>query len=160
MFALTRKTDYGIIALSHMARRPGEVCTARDIAERYHLSQALLMNVLKCLGHSDLLVSTRGVKGGYQLARPAEDTTLTEIISAVEGPIHFVQCAGDEPDGPSACDLICTCPVSRPIRKVHDKLVGFLNQITLAQIAGDTDYCEHGVALSLEGVAMKTESCS
>jgi len=155
LFALTRRTDYGIIALSHMAQRPTRVCTAREIAEQYHMPLSLLMNVLKSLCHAELVRSIRGAKGGYVLALSADQITLADIITAVEGPVRFVQCAGD---GDTPCELIAVCPVSRPVRKVHERLVDFLGQVSLAQIAHDNEYGSKNVALSLEGVAMNSES--
>ncbi len=161
MFTLTKKTDYGIIALAHMAQSPdGTICTAREIAEKYHLPPALLVNVLKALCHSELLHSTRGAKGGYTLCIPASQITLAAIIRAIEGPIHFVQCSGDHEEGEANCDLINCCPATRPVRKIHDQLMEFLNQVTLAQIAFDGEFGERGVALSYEGAALKTEPVS
>ncbi len=159
MFALTRKTDYAIIALSHLAQHPQGLCTAREIADRYHVPQSLLMNVLKSLCHNQLVTSTRGVKGGYTLAMPADEITLAEIISAVDGPVRFVQCA-DQSAAQEPCDLLEVCPVTRPVRKVHEKLVEFLHQVTLAHIAYDPEYRGRGVALSFEGAALKTEPVS
>lgn len=140
MFALTKKTDYALIALCHMAQRPGEVCTARDIAEQFNMPPALLMNVLKTLNQRGLIGSVRGAKGGYRLAQPADQISLSTIVVAVEGPIRFVQCASgrDAPD--NGCGLAETCPVTRPVNKVHDKLNEFLKQVTLAQIAFDEEY--------------------
>jgi Rrf2 family protein len=152
MFALTKRTDYAIIALAHMAQRPEAVHNAREIAERYHMPAALLMNVLKDLCHGELVRSTRGVKGGYSLALPAEQITMIDIIRAADGPVRFVQCAHEEDTGPG-CELLPTCPVSRPVRKVHDKLTDFLNTVTLAQIANDREYGETCVHVSFEGAA-------
>lgn len=153
MLALTKRTDYAIIALAHMAQNPGAVHNAREIAERFRVPPALLMNVLKDLCHGELVRSTRGVKGGYSLALPADQITLNDIIRAADGPVRFVQCAGEE-SGDAACELMATCPVSRPVRKVHDKLTDFLATVTLAQIAHDPDYKDHCVHLSLEGTAV------
>src|SRR5438876_270623 len=152
MFTLTKKTDYAIIALAHMANAPdGTVCTAREVAERYHLPPALLVNVLKALCHAELLHSTRGAKGGYSLHLPPSSITLAAIIRSIEGPIRFVQCSGDHRDGEANCELVNCCPATRPVRKVHDQMLEFLNQVTLAQIAFDDEYGERGVALSFEG---------
>src|SRR5690606_10453865 len=81
MLSLTRKTEYALIALFHLARESERVCTAREISARYHLPPALLMNVLKCLASGDLLLSTRGAKGGYRLALPPEAISLSAIIA-------------------------------------------------------------------------------
>ena len=95
MLALTKKTDYAIIALAHMAQRQ-EMASAREISERFHIPLQLLMNILKSLCHGEVVRSTRGVKGGYSLAMRPEQISLDTIIRAVEGPVRFVQCAGDE----------------------------------------------------------------
>ncbi len=157
MFALTKKTDYAIIALSHMAQRPGVICNAREIAERFHMPLALMIKVLKVLSQGELVRSIRGVKGGYTLAMPAERITLASIISTVEGPVKIVQCAGHEP-GETLCDLLDVCPVTRTVRKVHEKLKGFLNQVTLADIAYDRDYGNGRVPVSVEGHVVRRES--
>lgn len=158
MFALTKKTDYAIIALADMARRPGQVVNAREIARRFNMPQALLIKVLKVLVQGELIRSMRGVKGGYTLALPADRITLQSIIQTIEGPIRFVQCATDDEHAEGACDLVMSCPVSRPIRKVHDRLKEFLNQVTLADIAYDREYCEKNVEVSVEGNTVRLES--
>jgi Rrf2 family protein len=155
MFTLTKKTDYGIIALSHLAKQPvGTVTTAREIAERYHVPAALLVNVLKALCQGELVRSTRGVKGGYTLALQADEISLAEIIRVIDGPVRFVQCSDKTSDGESACELLGTCPVVRPIHKVHAKLVSFLNDVKLSDIAFDEAFGDNNdkVALSLSGL--------
>lgn len=158
MFALTRKTDYAIIALSFLARRPGRLCNAREIAERFHLPHALLVKVLKTLNQGELVRSIRGAKGGYTLAIPADRITLASIISTIEGPIRFVQCATQPEPGERPCELANVCPVTRSIRKIHDKLTQFMDQVTLAEIAGDAEVADAPVCLSVEGHEMKLES--
>jgi Rrf2 family protein len=158
MFALTKKTDYAIIALSHMAQQPGVPCTAREVAERFNVPHPLLMNVLKTLTHGELVRSLRGSKGGYVLARPTDQITLYDIIDSVEGPIKFVKCVDEASEGESVCELLHSCPVTRPIKKVHQKLADFLNSITLSDIAHDADYRSQGVPLSLGSVRVKMET--
>src|SRR5215510_2114177 len=92
MLALTKKVDYGLIALCHLANHRDEMATAREIAARYHLPPALLMNVMKSVAQAGLVRSSRGARGGYELAQPPEAITLNAIIEAIEGPVRFVQC--------------------------------------------------------------------
>ena len=158
MFALTKKTDYAIIALAHMAQRPGVICNAREIAERFHVPLALMIKVLKVLSQGELVRSIRGVKGGYTLAMPAERISLAAIIATIEGPVRFVQCAGSPEPHESACELLEVCPVTRTVRKVHEKLKGFLNQVTLADIAYDRDYGNGRVPVSVEGQEVRRET--
>lgn len=154
MFTLTRKTDYAIIALSHMAHNPGAVFTAREIAEQYHMPPASLMNVLKTMCQGELVRSIRGAKGGYQLAMPAERLTLVDVISAVEGPIRFVQCTGQRGETETDCDLLDTCPVKRPVHRIHEKLTIFLEQITIADIVRDAEGGDRMVDLSVDGAVL------
>lgn len=158
MLQLTKKTDYAILALSYMAQRPGVVCTAREIAEQFHVPSALLMNVLKILCQGELVRSLRGAKGGYTLALPADQMTLADIIVVIEGPVRFVQCAakGNGPRDP--CVLMGTCPVSRPVRKVHNQLNDFLKQVSLAQIAFDEDYGGRAAAHMAKSAEARTET--
>lgn len=158
MFALTKKTDYAIIALSHMAQRPGVICNAREIAERFHVPLALMIKVLKVLSQGELVRSIRGVKGGYTLALPAVRITLASIIETIDGPVKIVQCAGHREPGDAECDLLDVCPVTRTVRKVHEKLKGFLDQVTLADIAFDRDYGNGNVPVSVEGHVVRRES--
>lgn len=158
MLQLTKKTDYAILALSYMAQRPQVICTAREIAEQFHVPSALLMNVLKTLCQGELVRSLRGAKGGYTLARQAETVTLADIIVTVEGPVRFVQCAAKPAEGADPCSLMDTCPVSRPVRKVHSQLNDFLKQVTLAQIAFDQDYGGRAAAHMAGNSAVGTET--
>jgi Rrf2 family protein len=158
MFTLTKKTDYALIALTHLARQDaGRVSTAREIVERYNVPSALLVNVLKALCQHEIVNSTRGTKGGYALAMPADEITLATIIRATEGPVRFVQCSGEAEHGHAPCELVCSCPVMMPVKKIHNRLVDFLNQVTLDQIAFDDEYGDYGVPLRVAGVALKTE---
>lgn len=101
MLTLTRKTDYALIALTHLSQNKETCTSAREIASLYGLPLPLLMNVLKLLGQQGLAKSARGPKGGYQLALPPGQITLHDIILAVEGPIQLVQCIGHESGTPS-----------------------------------------------------------
>jgi len=140
MLALTKKTDYALIALSEMARRNGTVTSARELASATSVPQSVLTNILKMLSSAGLVASMRGANGGYALARPVEEMTLRELIAAIEGPIQFVQCAV-EPSASkkSPCDLEGSCPVRTPALRVHDRLESFLSQVSLAEIVNGHD---------------------
>lgn len=152
LLALTKKVDYGLIALSHMALHRQRVVTARDLAERYHLPPALLMNILKTLAQRGMVRSSRGPRGGYELVIEPDAITLDEIITAIEGPVRLVQCLDAEHAAPSErCDLACKCPISGPVRRLHRKLKEFLGEVTLAQIACDAEF---GVPMAAPAVAL------
>ena len=131
MLSLTRKTDYALLALGRLAGEPGQVLSAREIAEQFGVSLPLLMNVLKQL--SSAVQSIRGARGGYVLARPAEDISLAELIDATEGPARLAPCVGTQAKE-DCCDLGQDCPVHGSLSWLHVKLQGFLQNITLAEM--------------------------
>ncbi len=140
MLTVTRKTDYALIALATLARAMPNRLSAREIAMQFHMPLPLLMNILTELRQRGLVVSTRGVKGGYQLARAAETITLADLLDATEGPVRLALCCG--PDSHAApreldCDLEHWCPVKEPVRKVHGMFRRFLGQVTLAHLIAD-----------------------
>jgi Rrf2 family protein len=139
MLSLTRKTDYALIALTHMARDPEGCCSAREIATRYRVPLPLLMNILKLLTRQGFAKSARGPRGGYTLAMSAEEITLYDVIHAVEGPIQLMQCV-DYHEGRAegttggSCGLMSSCPMHSPIQLVHNRLVEFLSGVSLADV--------------------------
>jgi Rrf2 family protein len=144
MLTLTRKTDYALIALSHLAANQGRVVSAREIASKYKVPLALLMNLLKLCAAHGLIESVRGARGGYRLGRPADKITLVELIEAIEGPLRLAQCRGlTEPQGDiqpadkdaGTCQVGSCCPVRVAINNVHMRLQGFLSEMTIAEVA-------------------------
>ena len=136
MLGLTKKTGYGLIAMTHLARLPaGQLASAREIAERFGTSRSLLMNVLKELAAAGYVDSVRGARGGYRIVPGWEKMTLADLVTTLEGRIRLAECIA--PDGPgreSICRLIDNCPIANPVHRVQRKLEDFLKQVTLAEI--------------------------
>ena len=139
MLALTKRTEYALIALCHLTRSGEDVVSARDIADRHLVKLPLLMNVLKLLNQKGLLRSVRGAAGGYRLGETPERITLARLIEAVEGPVRLVRCIAhaEDGDGERGCELIGTCPVRSPVVKIHQHLERFLESLTVADVAFD-----------------------
>ena len=138
MLALTKKTDYALLALSYLARRRGALISARELSGLSRISQPILTNILKSLAQAGIVVSERGVNGGYLLAIPAENVTLESVINAIEGPLRFVQCTADPAvKGSSGCDLANRCPIRHPAQRINQRLREFLESVTLAEVIGD-----------------------
>lgn len=140
MIALTKKTEYAIIAACHLARCRERVVAAREIAEHYSIRVALLMNVLKQMHRGGVVESVRGARGGYRLARDAEELTLADLIESVEGPPRLVRCAPPVSGESGACDLISSCPVRLPLMKAHEHLCNYLRGVTVADLTSDADF--------------------
>jgi len=138
MLSLTRKTDYALLALSHLAGEPGTIVSAREIAARFGVSRSLLMNVLKLLSASGFVNSVRGARGGYVLSRPAEEITLVALIDAIEGPVRLAPCIGGGGEGPT-CNVEDNCPLQGPLNWLHLRLRDFFENVTLAEMAAVND---------------------
>ncbi len=135
MLSLTRKTEYALIAVCHLARVGNKVASARDIAGQHGVPLPLLMNVLKLLNQNGYVRSVRGARGGYLLAMPAQTINLAEIIEAVEGPVRLVRCAAPGETDEGLCELSGSCSIRRSVRRVHDHLRDYLARMTVADVA-------------------------
>ena len=147
MLSLSKKTDYALVALAHLAETPGRVASAREIAEARNLPTALLMNILKELQHQGIVRSTRGARGGYELAADISCVSLHTLIVAMEGPVRLVDCAGDSGDAGNedhcehqtateaeACRVSGRCAVQMPLQALHQRFVRFLQEVKLSEV--------------------------
>ena len=134
MLKLTKKADYGLIALKHLAVNSGEVSSsAKAIAECYGIPQPLLAKILQKLTKIGLLQSLPGTNGGYRLARPPQSITALEVIRAIDGPIILTACFTEH----GACEQSEKCTVRAPLRKVHEGILNLLNTITISDMSRD-----------------------
>jgi Rrf2 family protein len=140
MLKLTKKADYGLIALRHLAAPPPAMArgsaSAKDMAEAYRIPLPLLSKVLQKLVRTKLLVSEQGVNGGYKLARPANEINALEVIRAIDGPIILTQCFTEHAE-PVECAQTALCPVREPLRKVHEGILRLLSSISIADLTND-----------------------
>ena len=137
MLALTKKTGYGLIAMTYLAGLDVEhLASAREIADKFGVPLSLLMNVLKQLAAAGYVESVRGAHGGYRLARDPAEISLADVITAVEGPIRLAECvAGREEEfDAEPCKLMDRCPIADPVHRVQRKLSDFLKTVRLAEI--------------------------
>ena len=133
MLKLSKKTDYAIILLTHLGEVNAPV-SAHKIAEHYQLPYPMVANILKLLVSSGLINSTRGQRGGYVLARPAENIILSEIIQVTDTPFTLVECVHDE----DLCKVHKCCPTQRQLIALHNKIQQFIEETTLAAIIKDS----------------------
>jgi Rrf2 family protein len=136
MLSLTRKTDYALVALSYLAQRKNQglsAVSARHIAERFNLPLALLMNVLKELGQSRIVKSTRGAQGGYELLGEPESLSVLEVITSLEGPVRFAACTEELPILGQGCE-VCNCPIRKPIQRLHERIVRMMEGVSLQDL--------------------------
>ena len=114
MLRMSKLTDYGTMVLAQLAASEVGWTTAGQVADATHLGQPTVSKLLKALVHARLVVSSRGVQGGYALARPATTITAAEILDALEGPVAITECSSSH----GLCDLESYCRVgTSSIRK-------------------------------------------
>lgn len=131
----TTKTEYGLVCLVQMARRsPSDFVTIKEIAEKEQFSPAYIEKILQTLHGVNIVISHRGVQGGFSLARPSSQITLKEIIEALEGHTFDVFC---EPEVREqiVCTHFCMCGVRPVWARTKELLDAFYSTITLDMIA-------------------------
>ncbi|MDH3583002.1 MAG: Rrf2 family transcriptional regulator [Phycisphaerae bacterium] len=139
-FNLTRKTDYGLVALAVLAERAetaGPCLSARQIAEENDLPVSLLMKVLKDLHRAGIVASRRGAGGGYFLERGTDGISMLQVIEALEGPVVVARCCSEEEeegDACVACRAVETCPITLPMQRFNERMSAFLDNIDLREL--------------------------
>ena len=148
MLRLTKKADYGLMALKYLAEQaqahadsiaPATTAaaaqSAKDIAEAYHIPPQLLAKILQTLARAGILVSHAGTNGGYALARPASTISAFETIRAIDGPLFITSCITIH----GTCDLAGHCTIKEPLRKVNDSITSLLSGISIADLTEPVD---------------------
>lgn len=138
MLQLTKRTEYGLIALVAMVGRRGEYVSAREISEQYNVPRRLLAEVLKELSRSALVESQRGAAGGYTLARSADDISVGEVVAALEGAPSLSSCESPEPYRRGECDLEAVCPIRSPLQVIREGIWKLMEKTTLRSLVRST----------------------
>ncbi len=133
MTLLSRKADYALLILSYLHDKPVGG-NARSIAETFNLSRPFVANILKELCQKGFVTSHRGVKGGYSLARPANSISLAELLETVEDGFRLTACNPSHHRDTETCSLTDVCTIHGPMAEVHNRLVGVLRGVTLAEL--------------------------
>jgi Rrf2 family protein len=134
MLRLSKKADYALIAMNHLAQKQGGAgasTSARDIAERYDIPIELMAKVLQRLVRTGLLISTQGTRGGYTLSRPSGSISLADVIQAIDGPFTVTACSSEKHD----CEQYSKCSVRGPLWQIRERIVAALGNVSLAEMA-------------------------
>jgi FeS assembly SUF system regulator len=133
MVRLGKLTDYGLVIMTCIARnQDAPLRTARDLAQESRLPVSTVSKLLKELLHCGLLVSHRGIKGGYILARGPQQISVLEIIAAIEGPMALTECSTDVT---GLCNLESGCPIKSNQQIINQAIRGVLEKVTLSDLA-------------------------
>ena len=136
MLRLSKKADYALIAMKHLAQSAGaaQSTSAREIAEQYDIPIELMAKVLQRLVRTGLLVSTQGTRGGYTLGRSSSLITVAEVIQAIDGPVAVTACSTESHD----CEQFGKCSIRDPLWQIRERIVTALATVTIAEMANES----------------------
>jgi Rrf2 family protein len=135
MLKISRLTDYGLLAAVYLARKAGEVVSAREIAAFYHLPLPMITKVLKTLHQGEVIASHRGVGGGYSFDGDSEEVTLGQLIGVLEGPWDLVECESLDQHGQAVCSIRVACPSRTFMFGINRTIKGAFEQVTLGDLS-------------------------
>lgn len=132
MLRLTREAEYGLMAMTYIASQPdGELAYRKEIASHHRIPREFLAKVLQKLSRGGLIRSSRGIRGGYLLAKRSAEISLADVVRAVDGPMAIVECArkGNE------CPQFDSCNFRDALWELQDSIVHVLTEISLHDFA-------------------------
>ncbi len=129
MLKLTKKADYGLMAMKHLAEHSDQgACSAKDVADVYGIPPEALAKILQKLVKAGLLHSQHGANGGYALARDPRTITVFEVIRAIDGPLFITSCITVRGE----CDQTERCTIREPLRRVNQSIEEVLRSISIS----------------------------
>jgi Rrf2 family protein len=134
MLRLSKKADYALMAMKHLAQHASSSSTsAREIAEQYDIPIELMAKVLQRLVRIGLLASTQGTRGGYTLGRPPAAISVADVIEAIDGPFSVTACSTENND----CEQFSKCSIRDPLWRIRERIAEALGTVTIAEIAAE-----------------------
>ena len=128
----SRSAEYGIRAMTFLATLPtGRLAGAREISEAEQIPMAFLWKILQNLAKRRLIRSFKGLRGGYELAQPADQLTLQTILEATDSTDRIGSCVLGLPN----CSDENACPLHETWRGLRGKMTNMLHENTLADLA-------------------------
>src|SRR3984957_11225239 len=132
MLKLTKKADYGLMALKYLAEHPEKLAlSAKDVADAYGIPAQLLAKILELLTKHGLLRSHAGMNGCYELAWDTREISAYEVIHPIDGPFFIASCT----KGAKSCDLTPSCTIKEPLARLNDTIAGVLKSISIHDLA-------------------------
>ena len=134
MLRLSKLADYAFVILAQMTRAPNDNWSASSLAETTTLPLPTVAKLMKILARGGLVQAYRGASGGYRLAMPATEISITAIIETVDGPIQLTECAGKAVGKECDCAVNNACPVRQSWSRLNTAVRTSLSDISLSDI--------------------------
>jgi Rrf2 family protein len=152
MLRLSKKADYALIAMRHLAlRSDAGSSSAREIAEHYDIPVELMAKVLQRLVRKGLLRSHQGTRGGYLLSAPATHISVADVIQAIDGPVAVTACGTDG----DPCDQYAKCSIRDPLWRIKGRILSALATCSIHELATEP---EGAAALEARPLQLHTHS--
>ncbi|MCI5060943.1 MAG: SUF system Fe-S cluster assembly regulator [Alphaproteobacteria bacterium] len=133
MIKLSKMTDYAVVVLAEMALHAGVRMSASHLAQSTKLPEPTVSKILKLLAKHNLVISRRGVNGGYLLSKSPDEIDMAAVITALDGPIALTACVEGSKD---CCEYKDMCAMKGQWNPVNMAMRNALRDVSLAQMIG------------------------
>lgn len=137
MLSLSKRADYALLALSHLAvtqaAAPERLVNTKEIAEQYEIPVELLAKLLQSLARNGIVASHPGPTGGYRLLRAPNAISVAEVLTVIDGPLAILPCSNGHGD---TCKQFSHCTIRDPLAEIERRVKGLLQEITLEDVSG------------------------
>jgi Rrf2 family protein len=129
MLKINRKVEYALMALKYIQLKGKDhLVTAREICDEFHTPFDTTAKVLQIMNSYGILKSSKGIHGGYQLARTMSSLNYLELSELIEGKSMIMDCEAMN------CDLLGNCNITGPIKKLNHHLEQFFKNLSIEQL--------------------------
>ncbi|MCP4043800.1 MAG: SUF system Fe-S cluster assembly regulator, partial [Gammaproteobacteria bacterium] len=130
MLRLSKLTDYGILVMTYLAMEPSRLHASNEIALETKVASPTVSKLLKLLSRAGLLESERGSKGGYRLARRANDISIAQVVNALEGPVALTECSSESGN----CVQESSCSIRISFQRINNAILRALEEVSVAEM--------------------------
>lgn len=128
MFRLSKKIEYSILAIRYIAKNTGNGCiSVSEISERENIPYELLAKILQKMSKTNLLISQKGINGGYLLGIKPSEISISDIIMAVDDEIQITDCL-KENGSTIDCERFDCCSIREPLLVIQNKVKDVFSQ--------------------------------
>jgi len=128
MLKITKKTEYALIAITYIESNDKPV-SSKDIAKQYDIPKELMAKTLQLMARGGYVKAVKGPNGGYKSHVNLENISLKQFIESIEGPLGLTECQINDD-----CTRTSLCNIKKPIKRINDNLLDFLDNISLVEI--------------------------
>jgi Rrf2 family nitric oxide-sensitive transcriptional repressor len=133
MFKLSKKVEYGILAMQYISANPDKMVSAKEISEQLSISFEFLSKTLQQLIKSGLIASLQGTRGGYSLGRNADSITVSDVILALEGKTAIVNCFDNKDE--ENCQRTNNCTIKHSLFDMQQQIEDIFTRTTIAEMS-------------------------